>query len=78
MQGPETRASLIGRLNEPASDEVWTEFVVIYRPLIYRVAIAKGLQHADAEDLTQDALTTIRRSLSTFEHRGSGSFQLGA
>ncbi|GAB5405842.1 MAG: sigma-70 family RNA polymerase sigma factor [Aureliella sp.] len=75
MHGPETRASLIGRLNEPASEEVWTEFVAIYRPLIFRVATAKGLQHADAEDLTQDVLTTVRRSIETFEHRGSGSFR---
>ena len=75
MQGPETRASLISRLNEPASEEVWTEFVSIYRPLIIRVAIAKGLQHADAEDLAQDVLGTVRRSLSTFESQGLGSFR---
>ena len=75
MQGPETRASLTGRLNEPASEDVWSEFVEIYRPLIFRTAIAKGLQHADAEDLTQEVLTSVRRSVSTFEDRGSGSFR---
>jgi RNA polymerase sigma-70 factor (ECF subfamily) len=40
-----------------------------------RIAIAKGLQHADAEDLTQDVLANVRRSLALFEHRGSGSFR---
>ena len=75
LQGPETRASLIGKLNEPASEEVWTEFVSIYRPLVVRVALAKGLQHADAEDLTQDVFAAVRRSLIKFESRGSGSFR---
>ena len=48
MQGPETRESLLARLNSPQSDEGWREFAAIYRPLVYRVAKAKGLQHADA------------------------------
>ena len=48
--GPETRASLLARLNDPISDEAWREFAAIYRPLIIRVAVARGLQHADAED----------------------------
>ncbi|QEF98315.1 ECF RNA polymerase sigma factor SigE [Stieleria maiorica] len=75
LQGPETRASLIGKLNQPASDEVWAEFVAIYRPLVVRVARAKGVQHADAEDLAQEVFTAVRRSLSTFETRGRGSFR---
>ncbi|WP_182867958.1 RNA polymerase sigma factor [Rhodopirellula sp. JC639] len=75
LQGPETRASLIGKLNQPASDEVWAEFVGIYRPLVIRVAQAKGVQHADAEDLAQDVFTAVRRSLSTFQTRGRGSFR---
>ena len=45
---PDTRASLIARLAEPADMEAWTEFVEIYLPLLYRLARQKGLQHADA------------------------------
>ncbi len=75
LQGPETRASLIGKLNQPASEEVWMEFVSLYRPLVVRVALAKGLQHADAEDLAQDVFAAVRRSLATFETRGRGSFR---
>jgi RNA polymerase sigma-70 factor (ECF subfamily) len=54
MNGPETRESLLASLNSPVADEGWREFAAIYRPLIFRVAVAKGLQHADAEDLSQE------------------------
>jgi len=47
--------------------EGWREFAAIYRPLVYRVARAKGLQHADAEDLTQDVLAVVERSLDQFD-----------
>ena len=59
MYGPETRESLLVRRNCPESDEGWREFASIYRPLVYRVARAKGLQHADAEDLTQGVLAVV-------------------
>lgn len=75
MQEPDTRASLIAGLSDPASEEVWTEFVGIYRPLIYRVARAKGLQDADAEDVTQGVLTRVRRAVASFESQGPGSFR---
>lgn len=75
MQGPTTRASLLASLNDPASEEAWTEFTGIYRPLIVRVAIAKGLQLADAEDLAQEVLGTVARAIETFESRGEGSFR---
>ena len=53
MENPDTRKSLLIRLNESSHDDAWPEFVEIYEPLIYRLAKAKGLQHADAEDMTQ-------------------------
>ena len=56
MEYPDTRASLIVRLKDRADEEAWCEFVEVYRPLIYRLACRKGLQHADAEDLAQQVL----------------------
>jgi RNA polymerase sigma factor (sigma-70 family) len=67
MQGPETRETLLARLSSPQSEEGWREFAAVYRPLVYRVAKAKGLQHADAEDLTQDVLALVERSLDQFD-----------
>ncbi|HIF33547.1 MAG TPA: sigma-70 family RNA polymerase sigma factor [Planctomycetes bacterium] len=43
----------------PSHNEAWSEFVAIYEPLIYRLARAKGFQHADAQDLTQEVFTTV-------------------
>ena len=75
MQDPETRASLIAGLTDPAAEEVWTEFVGIYRPLIYRVVRAKGLQDADAEDVTQAVFGRVQRAIASFESQGPGSFR---
>ncbi len=75
MQGPETRASLIGRLHDPASNEAWTEFAGLYRPLVIRVARGKGLQHADAEDLAQEVLAVVGRAIRSFDPDADGSFR---
>lgn len=75
LQGPKTRTSLIASLSQPASREAWVEFSTIYRPLIVRVATAKGLQHADAEDLAQDVLAIVGRKIGDFELERPGSFR---
>jgi RNA polymerase sigma factor (sigma-70 family) len=56
---PETRASLVVRLRDRADQEAWAEFVEIYRPVIYRLASRKGLQHADADDVAQQVLVAV-------------------
>ncbi len=75
MQGPETRASLIEELANPAAQTAWTRFVQLYRPIVYRVAVARGLQHADAEDLSQEVMVTVGRRIDTFDLEGGGSFR---
>jgi RNA polymerase sigma-70 factor (ECF subfamily) len=56
---PDTRASLIVRLKDRADQEAWGVFVEVYRPVVYRLACHKGLQHADAEDLAQQVLVAV-------------------
>jgi eukaryotic-like serine/threonine-protein kinase len=51
---PETRETLIRRLPDAGDAEAWDVFVEIYEPLLFRLAAAKGLQPADAEDFVQD------------------------
>lgn len=75
LQGPETRASLIASLNDPASEEAWDEFAAVYRPLVIRVARAKGLQHTDADDLAQDVLSAVGKAIGSFTSTGEGSFR---
>ena len=75
MQGPETRLSLIGKLHDSASAEAWAEFVRLYQPIVYRVARGRGLQHADAEDLTQELLATVGRKVADLDLQQGGSFR---
>jgi len=37
----------------------WHEFVQIYQPLIHRMVSRRGLQHADAAEVTQDVLGRV-------------------
>ena len=60
---PETRLSLIRRLQSGTDADAWTEFSNIYRPVIVRLASSKGLQAADAEDLAQNVLLSVSRHI---------------
>jgi RNA polymerase sigma-70 factor (ECF subfamily) len=64
---PETRYSLIARLESFQDDEAWREFLALYRPVVYRIARRRGLQHADAEDLTQRVFTAVGRAIGDFD-----------
>jgi len=71
---PETRASLLVRIRDPRDGEAWREFAALYEPLIYEFSRKRGLQHADAADLTQivlHAVTGAIRRLDYDSQRGS-------
>jgi RNA polymerase sigma-70 factor (ECF subfamily) len=68
MEQP-TRASLILRLQDARDMAAWEEFASIYSPAIYRVAISRGLQPADAENLVQEVLASVARSVSQWLNR---------
>jgi RNA polymerase sigma factor (sigma-70 family) len=54
-----TRPSLLIRIRNPEDREAWRQFVALYAPLIYGLARQRGLQDADAADLTQEVLRTM-------------------
>ena len=64
---PETRDSLILQVQNPLNREAWDQFAMIYRPVIYRLARRKGLQDADAQDLTQQVLHAVSQSIGRWE-----------
>lgn len=73
---PTTRASLISELRNPDNAQAWTDFVELYEPVLYRLARSKGLQHADAEDLTQEVLVkTAEKASSWNPAKDQGSFR---
>lgn len=66
---PETRQSLIAGVKSPHNHQAWEEFVVIYRPLIYRMARRRGMQDADAQDAAQDILARVAGAIEHYEPR---------
>lgn len=66
-ESPDTRLSLIGRLHDKSDGDAWTEFVQTYEPLILAVACKRGLQHADAAEVTQDVLNRVAQSIGSWE-----------
>jgi RNA polymerase sigma-70 factor (ECF subfamily) len=63
-----TRPSLLRRIRDPGDTEAWQVFVDVYGPLIYRHARSKGLQDADATEVTQEVLLQVCRSIQQFEY----------
>ena len=73
---PDTRHSLLLRLRDRGDQQAWAELLEIYEPLIYRLARRKGLQHADAEELTQEAFVAVAAAIERWDPDPSrGSFR---
>lgn len=64
---PDTRDSLLVRLQDPADHAAWAEFIELYRPAVYRLARRRGLQAADAEDLTQQVFLSISQAIERWD-----------
>lgn len=60
---PETRESLLLQIQSPENRSAWEEFVEIYRPVVYGIAVSRGLQHADALDLVQTVFVSVANSI---------------
>lgn len=71
MVEPETRPSLMLRLREPQDQQAWAEFVSIYEPLVFRMLRQRGLQDADAADLTQQVILAVNQALDRWQPDGN-------
>jgi RNA polymerase sigma factor (sigma-70 family) len=71
---PSTRPSLLVRIRDPRDERAWGEFLEIYGPLVHRLARLKGLQDADAADLTQEVFRAVSLAIDRWDpdpNRGS-------
>lgn len=66
---PETRESLLLQVQDPNNRDAWELFAQIYRPVIVRIARSRGLQHADAQDLSQQVLMAVASAIGDWEKR---------
>lgn len=73
---PATRSSLIARVRN-ASDVVgWRIFHAQYQRLVFHVCSKAGLRREDAEDVSQEALAAVAKSIAEFTlDRSKGSFR---
>lgn len=69
---PETSESLIVRVRDPSNRTAWDQFEQLYRPVIFRIARAKGLQHSDALDLVQHVLMSVAAAIGRYEKQSRG------
>ena len=70
---PDTRESLILQVKDPSNRRAWEEFTELYQPVIFRIAVAKGMQHADAQDLSQQVLLAVSSAIGRWEKRPDGT-----
>src|SRR4051812_31085583 len=73
---PSPRPSLLARLRDSSDAEAWAEFVEIYTPIIGRLAARRGLQEADAADLTQEVFHAVASAIDRWDpDPARGSFR---
>jgi RNA polymerase sigma-70 factor (ECF subfamily) len=56
------------RIRDSADAEAWRQFADLYARVIYGYCRRRGLQDADAADVTQEVLAQVARSIRTFEY----------
>ncbi len=72
----QTSPSLLGRVGQdPCDQAAWEAFVAYYGPKIRGWCRERGLQGADADDVTQDVLVRLARALRTFAYDPSRTFR---
>jgi len=71
-----TRASLLARLGDPEDRAAWQQFVELYGGLVYGFVRQRGLQDADAADLTQEVFLAVARAAGHWHYDPrQGSFR---
>jgi len=67
---------MLDRVRETTEGESWTEFSAMYDGMIHSWLRRHGLQEQDADDVRQEVMTNVFRSIGRFEHNGRpGAFR---
>ena len=65
---PVTRPSLLLRLRDASDADAWSEFVLLYTPLIFGHCRRHGLQEADAADVAQEVMRAAAQEMPGFQY----------
>ncbi|HYE30234.1 MAG TPA: sigma-70 family RNA polymerase sigma factor [Methylomirabilota bacterium] len=63
-----TRQSLLARLRDWRDDESWREFFQTYWRLIYAASIKAGLTPSEAEEVVQETVISVSKSIGAFKY----------
>src|SRR5579863_484913 len=71
-----TRQSLLSRLKDWEDQDGWKIFFDTYWRLIYGTAVKAGLSDAEAQDVVQETIVSVLKSMPKFKYDSSkGSFK---
>ena len=71
-----TNPSLLLRIRDSGDSRSWREFAEVYGRVIRGYCVRRGLQEADAADVTQEVLAQVARAIGSFEYQpGRGTFR---
>src|SRR5690349_20764222 len=71
-----TRASLLSRLKNWDDQESWKDFFDTYWKMIYSVARRAGLNDTEAQDIVQETIVSVAKSMPQFKYDPTiGSFK---
>lgn len=71
-----TRQSLLSRLKDWEDQDSWKTFFDTYWRLIYQTATRAGLTDPEAQDVVQETVISVSKSMKSFEYRReNGSFK---
>lgn len=70
-----TRMSLLSRLKNWDDHESWKVFFDTYWKLIYNTAARAGLSDAEAQDVVQETVISVLKSMPSFRYDEEGSFK---
>jgi RNA polymerase sigma-70 factor (ECF subfamily) len=71
-----TRRSLLNRLKDWDDQESWRDFFNTYWKLIYRAALKAGLSDAEAQEVVQETVISVAKTMREFQYNPAiGSFK---
>jgi RNA polymerase sigma-70 factor (ECF subfamily) len=71
MRQPETRPSLIVRIQGQRNEQAWTEFVLAYEPFLRSLISRQGVPERHVPDVAQQVLAAIARSVENWRDDGN-------
>ena len=76
LPNPSTSVTLLQQLRQTPGDRgAWTEFARRYGPAIFQWCRQRGVQDADADDVTQTVLLKLVARMKEFQYDPGGSFR---